>query len=787
MRVRKEEINISLLSVAVLGALAAMFAVPVQAADTSEQEIALIRRPTNFVEFGAENVSRSAAKFGEYNGLNKSGADVIGNFSLRGGDAYLGGDSARRWSVYGNDLGTTSRELGANIGDQGRWNLGVGYDELRHNLADTYQTPYVGSNGGNVFTLPSTFGVVDQTSGAPGTRSLSAAQLGAFQTVEIGSTRKNTSVSGGVALASRWDVKVDFNRMEQSGAKLMAFGGNGEKPVVLPNPTNYRTDTTNVALNWTGEKSHMTASYFGSSFRDGYDRVTWSSFTNAAWTDAMTTPPGNDVHQWSLMGGYALRDQTKLLGGLSYSRNTQNDPFVTNAYTFGALPASSLNGLVVNTHVDLKLVDKTTKDLTMSGSIKYDKRDNRTTSYIYDFNAIGAYAADNSNSNRATYPNTPLSIKKVQAELAGDYRIDKSQSVRVALTHDDTMRWCNQFAVSALYPAGTDCVVATGVKENKLAASYRRKVSDAVNLSAGYTLSQRTNDYDIYARTAMVGKNGGIVTAISSDGKTVTGLTVPGQNAGDFQGFHPYLDEDRKQHMLKAGLNWQANDQLSVGLMGRYTDDSYDTTYGWKSGKQWSLNVDAAYNISETASVSGYMTQQYRQRNRTDIRAVALSSATTTAINVPNYATDNGILKDDDITIGLAFKNAGLMGGKLELVGDVSYSAGRTDYGTTLNWVGATTATAGVTYTCASSFLYYCGDVPTIKNTLMQAKLTGTYQVNKSAKVALAYLYQQLKSDDYYFNGLQYGFTPSSAMPTNQQQAGYTLNVVSVRYIYSFK
>ena len=53
-----------------------------------------------------------------------------------------------RWSVTGSDLGTTSRALGATVSNQGHWNFGIGYDELRHNITDTYQTPYLGSHGG---------------------------------------------------------------------------------------------------------------------------------------------------------------------------------------------------------------------------------------------------------------------------------------------------------------------------------------------------------------------------------------------------------------------------------------------------------------------------------------------------------------------------------------------------------------------------------------------------------------------------------------------------------------
>ena len=165
-------------------------------------------------------------------------------------------------------------------------------------------------------------------------------------------------------------------------------------------------------------------------------------------------------------------------------------------------PTASLDGSVITTHADLKLTDQTTKDLALSAAVKYDDRDNRTAS-----NAYSARAIDGSAGNGYNYPNTPLSVKKWQGELAGDYRLDAKQKIRLAYTHDETDRQCNQFAVIAAgtvgtntsinaYPAGTNCVTATKTKEDKVNATYRLKASDGVNLNVGYTYSDRRTDFD---------------------------------------------------------------------------------------------------------------------------------------------------------------------------------------------------------------------------------------------------------------------------------------------------
>lgn len=49
------------------------------------------------------------------------------------------------------------------------------------------------------------------------------------------------------------------------------------------------------------------------------------------------------------------------------------------------------------------------------------------------------------------------------------------------------------------------------------------------------------------------------------------------------------------------------------------------------------------------------------------------------------------------------------------------------------------------------------------------------------------YLYQRLKSSDYFYSAYQFGFTPTTLLPTNQQAPNYTVNTIFVAYRYSFR
>lgn len=781
MRTTEKRFAVSTFALAVRGALIAICAAPamVIAEDESDDVSALIN-PLNFVEAGAANVSKGSAKFGEYNGLNKKGGYFLGNFGLRGGDAYGQGTGTMRWEVKGNDIGTTSRSVGASVSDQGTWSLGIGYDELRHNITDSFQTPYQGSQGSNNFTLPSNFGLINTT--APGARSLLPAQQAAFHTEDVHSDRKNLSFNAGYIFNPRWDMKFEYNHLDQSGSKLIGSGTDkyvsgattfgGETIAILMNPTEYKTDTFNLALNWSEGKAHATLGYYGSFFHDDYRGMSWQgpmetgtatgNTSVAIPYSTMSTPPSNQFHQLNFTGGYAFTSATKLTGGFSYARNTQNESF-DGTYTPGrvlGLPTSSLNGLVVTTHADLKLTNQTTKDLVLSAGVKYNERDNRTDSNIYRFYDLGTTTGGTA----ASVFNIPMSNRRTQMEIAGDYRIDKQQNLHIGYDYDHIRRWCNNSAPASVLTvnpsgataagyygmSGSDCAQVPQSSEDKLVLGYRLRATDDVNVTAGYSYGKRRSDVNSSFYNPMQGNSQGF----------------------ENYGYVAFFDASRTQQMLKAGVNWQVTEQLNLSLNGRYTKDNYDdSTLGVQEGHSSSINLDATYNFSENNSISAYTTWQ--ERNRDLINAAGRNVAVLLTQQWTNH------LSDRDNTVGLGAKQKGLFGGRLQLAEDLTYSNGKSGYSTDVPYALAT---------CTATSNLSCGAVPDIKSEMLQFKFSGSYQISKPSKIVMGYMYQRLKSDDpAYYNIYQYGYTATSILPTNQQAPNYNVNMLFVAYNYSFR
>jgi len=817
MKVRNTHLKLRILSLAMMGVCSSMYAY------ADEEEAAALMNPTSTVEVEGISVSINSQKFGEYNGLNKQGVVPNGNLNIRGGDAYKNNANGgtQRWVIQGTDLGLSDRSANIGYSDQGNWGVNVGYDELTHNVSSGYQTPYQGSMGGNSFTLPSNFTGKASGSGASATGSpadtnkLGTAQLNQFQNENISTTRKNSSFNAIKIIDSNTNVTFDFNHLDQTGAKLMGFASagltgtptasSGEKTSILPNPTNYQTDTVTAAINWQGEKARLTGSYFGSFFRDGYNGVNFQTFATPNPIQTMSTAPSNQLQQLNLGGGYDFSNLTKLAGNFSIGRNTQNSSTAYDPYMMtGAFPTAAFNGLVNTTHFDLKLTDKTVKDLALLAGYKFDQRNNLSQSSLYSFNQINA----TTNGSSAPYsPSTPLSFQNSQFDLGGEYKITKNQKASLNLTNLQTTRWCNQYATGTYqltngaapttgpnipytYPAGADCVTANASRTNTINAGYKIKASESVDVKLNYIYDVRRTTTNQNAITGMDVSASGNINVNNAYGLPIGVRTMyPGQNGGDYVGYQPFFEASRNQQAVKARTSWQASDDLSFGLNGKYTYASYpDSTYGVQNSTAWNISLDSAYKYAEEGTVTAYAVQQNSQRNLTSYMysASGIYPPPATANTAITSGTWNNNLQNHDTTFGLSLKHTGLMSGKVDLNSDLTYSLGQTYYNTSpgsYSYVGTGTNANG------ASSAYYNGSFgspPAIRNDLLGIRIGGIYKIDKHSKVGLQYLYQRLLSTDYYYNGLQYGTTPTSVMPTNQNSGSYNVNVITLGYSYSF-
>jgi len=832
-------------AVAVQGALVAMFTMPAAYAQSAapaaaEDEVTALTRPTSSVELGIGKVSEGSAKFGEYNGLNKAGGFGVGNFFVRGGDAYSSDDGIRRWALTGTDLGTSSRELGASVADQGQWSATFRFDELYHAITDTFDTPFIGAIGASSFKLPGNFGVINTTAPATasqlvGSRNLSPQQLADLNNNEnVGVNRKNTSFGTTYNFDRQWSVQFDYNHLNESGAKIISAASssapgsasaalwtswNGEAPVSLLNPAEYKTDTLNLAVNWVGEQAYFTASYFGSFFTDEVNALNWDSpFVKgkvggaiitapaglAYQQDWMSTAPSSMFNQINVKGGYAITPTTKIAGGASYGRNVQDANYFSDNSVLqtGGSPTTALGGVVINENANVKLTDTSIRDLSLTAGVKYNERLNKSPSNVFLWQDLGGVNRINANA--------PYSNSKTESELGGSYRLTRSQTLSLSYNNEIIERWCENMAAVVPPPggsggssvAGANCVITPRSNENRLNLGYRFKISGELNANVAYSYGKRNATVDENAITPLYDNGGNAAPgAITGPIKNGAGFV----NASNYPGFMSYFDASRKQDTVKAGVNWQPDDALTFSLSGRYNKDNYfESTLGEKNGHSSSINFDASFAYAENAIVSAYATAQRREiyaLSGTASNGSASGATVSTGVDNSNNLSGNAAglvdpsfvystqLNDKDVTVGLNFNHKGLLDNKLELTADASLSLGRTGYTVeTPYYVAATSATSilGNVVACSSPGELICGSTPDITNRTFQFRLSAQYAVDRHNRLMFRYLYQKENVVDYYYNALQYGYTPSTVMPTNQTAPNYSVNVVAVSYIHTF-
>ncbi len=613
-------------------------------------------RPTNYVEVGAGHVGKDSYKFGEYNGLERKGGYGVGNIDVRGGGTY-DSDDARRWRITGTDLGLETRDVTAEYGEQGRFRVNFGYDELRRNRSDSYQTPYSGA-GSNNLTLPGSWlvPVLPQVSAtSPNARVLSPAvaqssalvtgvltppsagqlatsagiqnaDLPAFHTFDLYTKRTKSKFDFDFDFDPTLDFKFSVSHENKDGNKPMGTvtrATGGDISTIIPDPISQSTDQFNASLNYTDKKKFFQAAYYGSIFHNDIRSVTWQNWALATPTFAtMSSAPSNQFHQFSLTGGYNFSQTTKLVVNGSYARSTQNDSFLTDAST-PVVPVSSLEGLVVNEAFNIKLTTKPTNDLNLSAGYKYDNRDNRTPVNIYQYadasetpaanasfpagpnNPYGAVLAQNANANR------PYSKKLDQFDLGADWRMAQGQWLKGGLEYQTIDRSCNN-------ATWIDCVDAATTKENTLSAEYRNSVLENVSGRVGYARSKRTvggyNDNAFlalvpYANVIPAGQTMSAYQALQLYGLTGYG-PVLGYNGGVFVNNTFFPSNNALSNTLYAN-----NNRISelIGMrrfnMADRNRDKLRSSIDWQATDQLSFQAGVDYN-KDDYSDSAYGLQE---------------------------------------------------------------------------------------------------------------------------------------------------------------------------------
>ncbi|MDO8703839.1 MAG: MtrB/PioB family decaheme-associated outer membrane protein [Sulfuricaulis sp.] len=733
-------------------AIAAIWLLPV-AAVAQEDEAETVRDLTHVrseIEVGAMNVSGdSSFKFGKYTGLDKKGTYGVLNVDIRQrGDS----DSAAYTEISGSNLGLSSRDARVETGVQGNYKVFLEYDQIPALRSDSAKTIFYGVGGANL-TLPGGW--------TAGTTTASMPQLlPSLKTVDIDTERKRVTVGAGKSLSDHWDFKTSYRQERKEGLKTLGavIGNSGGNPraVILPEPVDYVTDQFDAMLSYADDKKQFQFGYSMSLFKDENNSLTWQNpYAAIAGWDAsagyaaggqgqMGLPPDNNFHQLSASGGFNFTDQTRLMADLAIGRMLQDEtflPYTVNptlaASITQGLPASSLQGRIDTTLLNLTLASRPTPKFNWSTAWRYDDRDNKTPRKEYVYIGGDSQTQNTAATSDRRRFNEPYSYRENQVKVDLGYQI----------THR------------------TD--VTGGVERSKIERTYsEREETDertfklglksafADSVSGGIRLSRADRTGSTY-----VGEH----PFLSGYAPAYTATVAGGWE--NYPGLRKYMLADRVRDKVALFANVMPGERVNIGLSAAYLGDNYtNSDKGLTESNMNNYTLDATFIPSERMTLYAFYTYEYM---RSDQDGRSFSGGAVKLTQAADPTRDWHAKHSDHVdTVGLGFKRT-ILKNRFDVGADYVYA--RTQ--------GRVEVDTGSALTSAP--------LPLLKTQLGSISLYANYKMKTDTSLKVRYMIESYKSSDWAVDNVDAN-TLANVITLGEDSPDYTVHVISASLSHRF-
>ncbi len=508
---------------------------------------------SGWVEGGIGAQSDDSYHFGRYNGHQDNGGFV----NAAGEYRYRGKDDASYLDIRAEDLGLDTRELVVEGGRQGKYGIGLVYDEIPNNRVSDTRSPFRSSGDGQL-SLPPGWIPSDSTATMPTLAS-------DLVDTPLETQRDRLGVKFSYVPARDWELSGHFRREEKDGTKDVGATISFNQTVILPVPVNYQTDDFGLAAGYKGERLQARLAYAGSLFKNDAERIAWDNpFANAPSSPSgqMADAPDNQFHQISAQLGYQLTDTTRLGASLARGRMTQDETFlpytVNPAIPSAALPVASLDGEVDTTLAKVEVYSRPTTKLRLDASYTYSDRDNQTGVNTYDYVVTDVTAG-------GLRQNRPYSFEQNLLRAKAGYRLSGNADLSLGVDHD------------------------------KMERTYQQ-VEETEDLSVWGRLRMRP--FEMVEATLKL-------THSNRDASPYTPLS--GENS--LMRVHYMADRDRDKVGFEVTLT--PTEKLSLGIEVDYLEDEYSEMYlGLQEASGMTSNLNLAYVFSERLSATAYYTHE---------------------------------------------------------------------------------------------------------------------------------------------------------------------------------
>jgi len=288
---------------------------------------------------GALYAGGANAKFGQYTGINHTGAyvDAAGSGQWRDSDGNFANLGLER-------LGLASRDGALDAGREGRYDVRVAYDGQPDDVYDSASAP-----------------------------------------LKAETERRTTSLLGRYFASPEWTLFGGVGHEEKDGNALTSASFLTQA-LQLSEPIDYVTNSINAGAGWSGHHAGLRLTYTGSWFQDNHEALEFANpypaIVPGSTSGAVAQAPGNILQQVAVTGNWQLpwfastMSYTASLGTLR--QDAAFLPVSTLAGAGGIPGANSLDGDVHLSHYALSLTSRPLSKLFLRGGVAYDGRDDST-------------------------------------------------------------------------------------------------------------------------------------------------------------------------------------------------------------------------------------------------------------------------------------------------------------------------------------------------------------------------------------------------------------------------
>ncbi len=600
----RDTFRLTTVTAAVLAAISPVFAAELDPA-----------KPVSEVSAGVGYATNDGRQFGQYNGINESGAYGLFDLYLNRRD-----DATGTWLRFDvRDLGLESRQLRFEHNRQGNWSYFIEYGRIPRYEPYTVTTA-VGGIGSSNLTVPAT-----PTTGS---------------SIDLKTRRDAIGLGFDKILPAGWDFTVRFRNEEKDGARVFGrgttgsvagFAGNFE---FTPEPINSTTRQLEALVGYTGEKLQLSGGYYGTMYNNHYNQLDIAGGVAALATPASTAftpiglPPDNSSHQLFLSGGYGFTPTTRGTFKLSYAKAKQDDAFPTGA----AVPlfpgvGNNLQGKVDTTLAQVGIVSRPIPKLTLRADYRYEDRDDKTPIVQY---FTGSSTSDGRNE--------PRSIRTTKGVVEAGYLLPGAVRLTGGIEAEEKKRNTSPVRIVS-FRETTD--------ETSYRVELRRSMSETFTGAISYVYSDRDGS-PFQATTQASGALGSNLIA-------------------------PLHLADRERDKVRVSANWMPVEPLTLQFFVDYADDRYSgrdgSGLGPRKGEARNYALDAAYTFSEKWQANAWYNRNEARADQVTCESASSGGVCPADAGSPIYSA-NVRNVSDSFGIGLR----GKPNGRMEVGADLSYS-----------------------------------------------------------------------------------------------------------------